>query len=141
MEKGFFSFAGRRLVSGPRPKPAWPASLPAARFSLASSASPAQAQAAAAPARSRARLPRLPSHHAAPVHRRRGAVPAPTSRAPPSKRSERAHATPLHHSTSPASLPLAPQQQQPRPSCRARRSAPPTLSSRTTAPSHDSRRP
>ena len=88
-----------------------------------------------------ARLPRLPGRHAAPVHRRRGAVPAPTSRAPPSKRSERAHATPLHHSTSPASLPLAPQQQQPRPSCRAHRRALPTSSSRTTAPFHNSRRP
>ena len=30
MKKGFFSFAGRRLVSGPRPKPAQPASHRAA---------------------------------------------------------------------------------------------------------------
>ncbi|XP_066373806.1 uncharacterized protein [Miscanthus floridulus] len=44
---------------------------------------------------------------------------------------------PLHFATS---LPLAPQQQQQRPSYQARRHAPPASNSRTTAPSPDSRR-
>ena len=148
----FSVLAGRRLASGP-PAEAGPASIPRARLAsprlgpaqrralAPAAASPAQAHAALSRPPRRTRLHRLPGRHAAPVHRRRGAVPAPTSRASPSKRFERAHATPLRHSTSPASLPLALQQQQPRPSCRARRRAPPTSSSRTTAPFHDSRRP
>jgi hypothetical protein len=59
-----FTLPGCRLPSRPKPI-CWPRPTP--RSSSRS------------PARGRARLPRLPGRHAATVHRRRGAVPAPTS--------------------------------------------------------------
>ena len=135
--------AGRRLASGP-PAEAGPACLrarrPLTRLALGpATASPAQAHAALSRPPRRTRLHRLPGRHAAPVHRRRGAVPAPTGRAPPSRLSERALLSP-HSSLLPPCLPA---------SCSAAAAAhalatvaaPPTTCSTASASFFDSSRP
>ena len=108
MKKGFSPSRAAAQLPGPRPKPARPASPPAARFALASYASPAQAHATTAPARSLPSPPARPPRGARTPAARGGAC---SDQPCPAFKAVRAHARnptpPLHFACLPASCPAA----------------------------------